>query len=575
MDNIDYVQDYIDYVRMNNVPIGNKIKQAIKRHERDLEKSKDPEYPYYYDPQEAIEPVAFIEMLPDPKSKKTNTLAKFQRFIVGLIYGWRKKKNGMRRFRKVYISLARKNGKSILVAGISLYEFLLGQSPKASRQIVAGANTKEQAGIVFRMLKSQLKALRNVSDSVRKITKVNKYDIEQLEDESTVKPLASDADSLDGLDVLCGVLDEYGEAKSTALIEVLESSQSQQEQGLILIISTTTKNLNGPMHSIEYPFITKLLNDEVEADAYLALCWEMDSLSEVDDKENWIKANPLFENTHLYETMYEHKINSLAEYKAKGDMSGWLTKEMNFWVQASQDSFMDKESWEAVKATKEYDIRKRPVYIGMDLSRTRDITAVSWVIPIEEEQKLLLDTHGFIASIGGIERKIQEDKIPYRQYENQGLVSISKLESGLVDHADMCEWIINFVEEYELDLQGIYYDGHQASQSVLKLSEVFGERMLIEVPQRIQYLNAPTKFLRDAIYKGEVIHNNNPLLNTAMYNAYLKEFADNISIEKKLNRNKIDSLDALINALSEAMYYDFNMANFEALVEQGQFGFGV
>lgn len=270
MDNIDYVQDYIDYVRMNNVPIGNKIRQAIKRHERDLEKSKDPEYPYYYDPQEAIEPVAFIEMLPDPKSKKTNTLAKFQRFIVGLIYGWRKKKNGMRRFRKVYISLARKNGKSILVAGISLYEFLLGQSPKASRQIVAGANTKEQAGIVFRMLKSQLKALRNVSESVRKITKVNKYDIEQLEDESTVKPLASDADSLDGLDVLCGVLDEYGEAKSTALIEVLESSQSQQEQGLILIISTTTKNLNGPMHSIEYPFITKLLNDEVEADAYFA-----------------------------------------------------------------------------------------------------------------------------------------------------------------------------------------------------------------------------------------------------------------------------------------------------------------
>lgn len=81
--------------------------------------------------------------------------------------------------------------------------------------------------------------------------------------------------------------------------------------------------------------------------------------------------------------------------------------------------------------------------------------------------------------------------------------------------------------------------------------------------------------MRDAIYKGDVIHNNNPLLNTAMYNAYLKEFADNISIEKKLNRNKIDSLDALINALSEAMYYDFNMANFEMLVEQGQFGFGV
>lgn len=357
MNNIDFVADYINYVRQNQIPIGNKIKQAIRRHEKDLERSLDPDYPYYYDPKEALEPVAFIEMLPDPKTRKTNKLAKFQKFIIGMIYGWRKKKNKMRRFRKVYISLARKNGKSILVAGISLYEFLLGQYPNASRQIVAAANTKDQAGIVFNMLKSQLKALRAVSDGTRKVTKVNKKDIEHLGDESTVKPLSSDADSLDGLDVLCGVLDEYGEAKSTAMIEVLESSQSQQLQGLILIISTTTKNLNGPMHSIEYPFITKLLNEEVEADAYLALCWEMDSLSEVDDDANWIKSNPLFENAQLHETMYEHKINSLAEYKAKGDMSGWLTKEMNFWVQSSQDSFIDKESWEAVKQTQPYDIK--------------------------------------------------------------------------------------------------------------------------------------------------------------------------------------------------------------------------
>ncbi|QBZ69812.1 terminase large subunit [Enterococcus phage vB_EfaS_Ef5.4] len=574
MNNIDFVADYINYVRYNQIPIGNKIKQAIRRHEKDLERSLDPDYPYYYDPKEALEPVAFIEMLPDPKTRKTNKLAKFQKFIIAMIYGWRKKKNKMRRFRKVYISLARKNGKSILVAGISLYEFLLGQYPNASRQIVAAANTKDQASIVFNMLKSQLKALRAVSDGTRKVTKVNKKDIEHLEDESTVKPLSSDADSLDGLDVLCGVLDEYGEAKSTAMIEVLESSQSQQLQGLILIISTTTKNLNGPMHSIEYPFITKLLNEEVEADAYLALCWEMDSLSEVDDEANWIKSNPLFENAQLHETMYEHKVNSLAEYKAKGDMSGWLTKEMNFWVQSSQDSFIDKESWEAVKQTKPYDIKGRPVYIGLDLARTGDMTAVSWVIPIAEERKLLLDSHAFIASVGGIEAKQIKDKIPYRQYEKLGLVNISQRPDGLIDHEDMCEWIREFITEYDLDLQGIYYDGHQATPSVINLSKDFPDK-LIEVPQRIQYLNAPTKYLRDAIIKGEVIQTDNPLLNRAVYNAIMREFADNIAIEKAMNRNKIDPIDALINAMSEAMYFDYEYISFKELIEEGKFGFGV
>mgnify|MGYP000369501618 CR=1 FL=1 len=84
--NQDFVADYINYIRDNQIPIGNKIKQAIRRHEKDLEKSKDPAYPYYYDPSETYEPVAFIEMLPDPKSKKTNKLAKFQKFIVCLLY---------------------------------------------------------------------------------------------------------------------------------------------------------------------------------------------------------------------------------------------------------------------------------------------------------------------------------------------------------------------------------------------------------------------------------------------------------------------------------------------------------
>lgn len=574
MNDIDFVEQYISKVESGDIIVGKKIQQAIDRHKRDIEKSKSDSFPYYYDYKEALEPVAFISTLPDPLSGKPNQLASFQEFIIGMIYGWRKKKNNTRRFNKAYISVARKNGKSLLVSGIALYDLILGTNPKASRQVYSAANTRDQAKIVFNMVKNQLKALRSVSPSIRRFTKVNKYEIE-CEDESFMKPLASDSSTLDGLNCMNFIADEIAEARDFTVIDVLQTSMAQQEDGIGILISTASANLNGPMHSLEYPFITKILNNEAEADRYLALCWELDSLKDAENTELWIKANPLFELEEVKEKMIDHKKSVEKESRIKGDLTNFYTKELNMWVQASQDSFIDKESWEAVKATKEYNIRKRPVYIGMDLSRTRDITAVSWVIPINEEQKLLVDTHGFIASIGGIERKIQEDKIPYRQFENQGLVSISKLESGLVDHADMCEWIVDFVETYELDLQGIFYDGHQASQSVLNLAEVFGERMLIEVPQRIQYLNAPTKYLRDAIYKGDIIHQNNPLLNTAMYNAYMKEFADNIAIEKKMNRNKIDSLDALINAMSEAMYYDFGYSSFENMLEQGTFGFGV
>lgn len=589
---IDYVQDYINLIETGwiegrkyiveedyykpikvKIKVGKKIQKAIERHQKDVERSKDPKYPYIYRPDEAIPPVKFLEMLPDPKSRKTTKLAHFQKFIVGLIYGWRKKKDNTRRFRKAYISLARKNGKSILVSGIALYEFLFGKNPVASRQVVAAANTKEQAGIVFRMLKSQLTALRSVSKEVKKRTTVRRYDIE-ASDESTVKPLSSDADTLDGLDVLCGILDEYGEAKDDAIIQVLESSQSQQLEGLILMISTTTKNLNGPMHSVEYPFVEKLLNGDAKADAYLALCWEMDSLSEVDDEENWIKSNPLFEIPEAYDAMMEHKINSLDEYKDKMDLSGWLTKEMNFWVQSSKDSFVTKEEWDAIKAPKKYDIKGRKIYIGLDLARTDDMTAVSWVIPIEEEKKLLMGTHGFVSSVGGIDHKQATDKIPYRQYEAQGLINISNREDGYIDTDDMCDWIREFVYSNEFELMGIYYDPYMMNNSLMNLNKTFYNK-LIEVPQRLNYLSSPTRTLREKIRRGEMLHQNNPLLTRAAYNALLKEVNDSVAVDKSMNRNKIDPLDAIINAMVDAQYHDFDAPTLQDLIDSEQFGFGM
>lgn len=588
---IDYVQDYIDLIEKGyvegkkyivedgkyktikvKIKVGNKIKKAIERHQREVELSKSSSYPYIYRPEEAIPVVRFMEMLPDPKSRKPMKLATFQKFIIGLLYGWRKKKDNTRRFRKAYISLSRKNGKSLIVAGIALYEFLFGKNPVASRQVVAAANTKDQAGIVFRMLKSQLTALRSVSKEVKKRTTVRRYDIE-ASDESTVKPLSSDADTLDGLDVLCGILDEYGEAKSTDIIEVLESSQSQQLEGLILIISTTTKNLNGPMHSVEYPFIEKLLNGESKGDAYLALCWEMDSLTEVEDEENWIKSNPLFEIPEAYDSMMEHKRNSLDEYKGKADLSGWLTKEMNFWVQSSKDSFITKEAWDAIKAPQKYDIKGRKVYIGLDIARTSDMTAVSWVIPIEEEKKLLMDSHGFVSTVGGIDYKTSIDKIPYRQYEQMGLISLSEHPEGIIEVEQMVEWLQDFINYNELQLIGIYYDPALANRAVSELSKVYYDKV-IEVPQRINYLSAPTKNLRDLILRKEIMHNNNPLLTRAAYNAMLKEYNDAYAIDKSMNRNKIDAMDAIINAMTDAQYHDFDAPSLQDLIDNDQFGFG-
>lgn len=196
---IDHVQKYIDKVESGELIVGAKIQQAIKRHKADIERSKQDDFKYYYDAKEAQNIIRFISLLPDPKSGQPNKLASFQKFILGMLWGWRKKSDGTRRFKKAYISLARKQGKSLIVSGICLYCLIYERNPKQARQIYATANKKDQARIVFNMVKSQLRALRGQSKAIKKFTKIVQTEL-STNDDSFMKALSSDADTLDGLD---------------------------------------------------------------------------------------------------------------------------------------------------------------------------------------------------------------------------------------------------------------------------------------------------------------------------------------------------------------------------------------
>lgn len=573
--NIDYVQMYIDKVESGEFKVGRRIQLAIDRHKSDLEKSKDPSFPYEYRPELTYEPIDFIDMLPDPKSSKRVGLALFQKFIIAMIFGWVKKDSGYRRFTKVVISMSRKNGKSLLIAGIALYELLYETAPMASRQVYSTANTKEQASICFKMIKTQLQAVRRKSKAVREFTKVNKYDIE-TKDDSFCKALASDSSVLDGLDVCCSIFDEMAENKDTSIIEVIESSQSQQMQPLNLMISTTSANLTGHYHMEEYPLTMKVLTGDVEADHYLALWWEMDEMSEADNEDNWMKSNPLFEKPEVRENMLAHKRAKLKEGTAKGNLTNFLTKELNFWVSDEATAFVSKQEWMECKTEERYDIRGKEVYIGVDLARVGDLTAVTWVIPLVEEQKFLVDSHAWVATTnGGIIQKEANDRTPYRQYAKQGYCEISTRPDGQADWEDMLNWIMDFIESNDLDVKAIAYDPAQSQLLTTRLSDFGYEDVLFDVRQSYMRLNPPTKQLQVDIRAKKIVHYDNPLLTRSIYNGYVKESNDLIMIDKQMNRNKIDPLDALINAYSEAYFYEFEEQNWSELYANGALGFGL
>lgn len=572
---IDHVQKYIDEVENGNILVCEKIQMAIDRHKKDIERSKRDDFPYYYEPKYTQNIVKFISMLPDPKSGKPNKLALFQKFILGMLWGWRRKKDNTKRFRKAYLSLARKQGKSLIVSGIALYCLIYERNPRQARQIYATANKRDQAKIVFTMVKSQLKALRGKSKAIQKFTKVLQNELTTTDD-SFMKPLSADADTLDGLDTLLGIFDEYALSKTTEMMDVIETSMGQQIEPLTIIISTASSKLNYPMYSIEYQYVTKLLKEEVVGDEYLALCWEQDNAKEVADTDMWIKSNPLMELSEQKERLTENKKRLLGEGKAKGSISNVLTKEFNIWVQSSQESYMSEEEWTSAIAPdyiKQTDLTGREIYIGVDLSRVNDLTSISWVIPIREESKFFVDSYSFVANRGGIEAKEKEDKTPYRQYEQAGYCTISSSPDGLIDYHDLVNWLTDFIESNNFELKGIFYDPYNAGNVITDLSK-FYEKEMIEVRQGLITLNVPTKQFRTDIIKGKTVHSNNPLLNRAIRNAITKENNDTIMIDKAMNRNKIDPLDALINAYTQAMYHDFDEEDINELIERGEYGFG-
>lgn len=256
---------------------------------------------------------------------------------------------------------------------------------------------------------------------------------------------------------------------------------------------------------------------------------------------------------------------------AKGTVSNVLTKHFNMWVQATKESYFTADEWALGYRKDKYDIKGRQAYFGLDVSRSGDLTSVSWVIPIEEEKVYFVDSFSFVATKGGIDVKEREDNTPYRELERKGYCSITTLESGLIDYDDMCDWLISFVNENELDVQAVGYDPAYANVVVSKLDDVLP---LIQVRQTKFVLTAPIRQFKYDTLNGKIIHNNNPLLDRALFNAITVEDNDLISIDKTNRNNKIDPLMALIDAYSESMYHDLDVQDINKEIAEHGYSFG-
>ncbi len=561
----------LDVVK-GKIKAGQYVRLACKRHLNDIEKSKEESYKYYFDVEKSEKIINFAEELVIAEGDEEEQVIcyPFQCFILGSLNGWRKKvadpKSGIhhRRFRTSYIQLGRQNGKSFLngIQGTYYGNF----DGYKYGQLYCAATKQEQANIV---LKEIIKFI-NSDAELQDWFKIHEHNntIDCLFTHSTIKALSGDTKSADGLRPYFGVVDEYHAHKTNQIYKLLEGGIKKLKSALISVITTAGFNLKSPCYKL-YEYCCNLLKGVFENDAQFAFIAQMDEGDDIWNPENWVKANPILEfDQEALENLIP--IAHTARDMGGEDLRDFLVKQLNIWIQWSSSLYIkDIAKWKSCAVLKSLkDFKGSKCYVGVDLSSGGDLTSIAIVIPfmVDNVKKYFVHTHSFIPS-SRIEEHIKTDKIPYDVWIEKKLVTVTETLGGIkTDYKYIIKYLEDLVKEYNLEPTLVCYDPHNASAFLSDL-EALGFDSL-SIPQTAKELNDATVDFRLEILAGnveiegvEVGKEGNKivvlvdeLLTWSIANA--RTISNNygeIKIDKEITTERVDPIDAIIDAWKEAM----------------------
>lgn len=522
----------------------NKIKLACKRELSDRKRiNNDDNFNYYFDNKQASKAIKFMSLIPKTDGTKLE-MALFQKWIIGELYGWRENNTGNRRYSKSFISMARKNSKTYVASCIAIASLLLEDKPAKNRQVLFVSNALKQAKIGYEMASSELRQVVKLSPALRSTLDIKKKQITKLDDDSFIVPVAGKAETLDGFNPTTAIIDEYHQASNHAIYNVLKSGMGQQKNGLLCIISTSGFNLKGAMFE-DYQVMADILNGKQANDRQFIAIWELDDREEVNNPDDWIKANPLFEVPAVKQLMAENLSNDVSSARQQNDLVPVLVKQFNMWYKSNEDSFISHAEW-ANTIVDTPDIHGKKIIFGIDLSKSNDLTSVSWIIP-QDDGSFYCDSHSWVATKYGLVEKMKADNINYQALATAGECDITPLESGVIDYQAIFDFIKRMVTENDLKVEAICYDPWSFGYLLGQFENE--DWPLVETAQNNKTLSFPTKQFKEQLLNGQITHANNHLLSIAVNNAILiYDSTGACRINKTKNWNKIDPLAALLNA---------------------------
>lgn len=466
-----------------------------------------------------------------------DALAPFQWFFIANALCWKHKDNPIkRRYEKSVLLIARKSGKSFLVALIFILLLLI--EPEFS-EFYSVAPDRELSSIV----KKEVEQTISASPLIQKYFKVTRSEIRCLLTNSKFIPLANSENRMDGRKANVYVADEVGALRSRYPLDAMQSSQMNMVNRTGILISTAYESLNNPMTE-EVEYAEKVLDDVIEDETLFALLYKPDDQKDWMSDKSLLEANPLAidlpDNLEYLKKQRKQAIELPAAKK------NFLTKHMNIFVDGD-DSEMYVSSDDLKKCSIDsYDWNGKEVYVGVDLSQTTDNTAVSMVTYDIENDEYVAKSWAFIPS-DNVDNKSKIEKIDYRIMRENGYVYFCG--DRVISHRFVEDFVLGLEEKYGVIIRGIGYDRYNCISSANRWYENGLET--IEIKQHSSVLHAPTKLLKERILKQSFKYEKNKLLEFNFSNAReVKDNNLNTYVNKKKSSGKIDMVVSILNAMA-------------------------
>ena len=506
------------------------ITKACQRFLDDLE-MKD--WRWTYSEKHANHVCSFMENgIKHVKGPLANTLIKlepWQCFVLCNIFGWRDE-DGIRRFQTVILEVARKNGKTLFASGLALYEMLFGE---AGGEVYSLATKMDQAKLAWDgcdqilnksvpELKSQFKTVTN---QITNKTNHSKY-----------VPLGRDSKSLDGLNPSLCIYDEAAAYSDRNLVEVMTSATGARDNFLHLFITTaqfsrTTIYYENRLYAVD------ILEKRIENDRWFAAIFCLDDEEEWTDPDMWVKANPNI-GVSIKREYLEEQVKEATTMSSK--RNGVLVKHFNVFTNA-EENWLKLQGWQDCQGEP---VKDGDLFIGMDLSSTRDLTALCYLW--NRDGKISVDFQCFLPKKAMLDLPVHT-RPKYQEAVKSGVLKLT--DGDVVDYREVLNHIQYMSSNYNLKAVG--YDKWNASILVNELEDA--NISTIDIGQGLSAMSAPSKETERLIVEKLICHDGNPFIDWQLECCSVYEDKNgNIKITKDVADKslRIDAIIALIMAVS-------------------------